>query len=228
MNTRKRKLADISGGPVTGRQPLTKRRRTPLFELLSFLDHEIRKGPRFETQKRVGKPSPFSILKKSKATKVFLRKEHSEAMQALVIFLRFGSLADDRSRWLPAIEVFKRTGVMPCSQHKIISRWKQRGFLIYKEKRKGKQQVLTPEQVRWITDINTLQSMTHMSLRKRSQLIRDKFDLPSFYHSTLREYYIRHGVKYKKPDYKFWKSNAENLELQKKQMEFVQELGSMI
>lgn len=45
---------------------------------------------------------------------------------------------------------------------------------------------------------------------------------------TLRKYYIKYGVRFKSPDYKYWKSLAEKNELQKDQLEFVQELGTMI
>ena len=45
---------------------------------------------------------------------------------------------------------------------------------------------------------------------------------------TLRNYYIKYGVRFKRPDYKYWKSLAEKNELQKDQLEFVQELGTMI
>ncbi len=60
------------------------------------------------------------MLKKSKGTKILLRKEHSEAVQALVIFLRFGSLANDKSAWLTPKEVFCKTGIKIPTQHKII------------------------------------------------------------------------------------------------------------
>jgi len=45
---------------------------------------------------------------------------------------------------------------------------------------------------------------------------------------TLRKYYIKYGVRFKRPDSKYWKSLAEKNELQKDQLEFVQELGTMI
>ena len=45
---------------------------------------------------------------------------------------------------------------------------------------------------------------------------------------TLRKYYIKYGVRFKRPDYKYWKSLAEKNELQKDQLELVQELGTMI
>ena len=41
MNEKKRKLEDISGGAHRGRQPLTKRRKVPLYELTEFLSRDI-------------------------------------------------------------------------------------------------------------------------------------------------------------------------------------------
>jgi transposase len=46
--------------------------------------------------------------------------------------------------------------------------------------------------------------------------------------STIRNYYIKYGVKYKRPDYKYYKCRAEEQELQQKQLEFAKELGTMI
>ena len=51
-------------------------------------------------------------------------------MQALVIFLRFGSINSDEREWLSPTEVFRRTGVKLSTQHKLIARWRRRSFLI--------------------------------------------------------------------------------------------------
>ena len=55
--------------------------------------------------------------------------------------------------------------------------------------------------------------MSHMSLKKRCRVIMDHFGLATFDPMTLRRYYLKHGVKYKRPDYRFWKSMAENKQL---------------
>ena len=119
--------------------------------------------------------------------------------------------------WLRPTEVFNRTGVKLASQYHIIARWKRRGFIIEKAKRDGGPRLLSVEQVAWVTSKDTLESMTHLSLRRRVQLVREKFDLASLTHQALHKYYLRCGVKFKRPDYKFWKSNAENLRLKDKQ-----------
>ena len=80
----------------------------------------------------------------------------------------------------------------------------------------------------WVTSKDTLESMSHLSLRRRAHLVREKFGLAKLTHQTLHKYYTRYGVKYKRPDYKFWKSNAENLHLKNKQLEFVKLLGTFI
>jgi hypothetical protein len=72
---------------------------------------------------------------RSKTTKIFFRKEHSLAAQAMVIFLRFGSLSSDEKPWLTSREVQKRTGILIASQYNIVKRWRQRGFVVVKAKR---------------------------------------------------------------------------------------------
>ena len=88
--------------------------------------------------------------------------------------------------------------------------------------------MLSPEQVEWLTSLETLQQMSHLSLRKRAQVVQEKFNLPKFHFSTLQGYYIRYKVKYKKPDYKFWKSSADIDDLRGKQKLFVHELGQLL
>jgi hypothetical protein len=66
-----------------------------------------------------------------------LRREHSVATQTLVILLRFGTLSSDAHPWLRPTDVFKRTGIKLNTQHYIIARWRKRGFVIDKVKRKG-------------------------------------------------------------------------------------------
>ena len=52
-----------------------------------------------------------------------------------------------------------------------------------------------------------------MSLKKRCRVIMDNFGLATFDPMTLCRYYLKDGVKYKRPDYRFWKSMAENKQL---------------
>jgi len=150
-----------------------------------------------------------------------LRKEISEEMQALVIFLRFGSLNSDKNAWHRPSEVFKRTGIKMCTQLGIITRWRNRGFVILRNKHPGRKETLTRNQIHHIVSAETLQRMTHLSLARRSQILRDELGLKSMSSKTLRNYYIKYGVKFKRPDYKYWKSLAEKNELQRDQMEFV-------
>ena len=70
--------------------------------------------------------------------------------------------------------------------------------------------------------------MNNLSLKRRAMIIRDQYRLKTFDQETLRKYYMRHGVTFKRPDYTYWKSLAENEELKKKQFAFVNELGTMI
>jgi transposase len=86
----------------------------------------------------------------------------------LVIFLRFGTLSDDSSTWNSATEVFKRTGVKLQTQYNFIRRWRERGFLIFNKKRPGKKEMLSEEQISWLIDCKTLNSMAHLNLMQRS------------------------------------------------------------
>ena len=96
-------------------------------------------------------------------------------MQAIVIWLRFGSLNDDSNPCLTTTEVFKRTGVKMCSQHKIIDRWRRRGFVIMMTKGKGRKPMMSQEQMEWLTSKEVLMGMSHLDLRRRAEEIRLKF-----------------------------------------------------
>ena len=114
------------------------------------------------------------------------------------------------------------------TQHKLIARWRRRNFLILKTHRAGKKGVLNPEQIEWVTSIDTLQSMVHLSLKKRAMIVRDRYQMRTFDAMTLRRYYIKYKVKYIRPSYTYWKSFAEKKSLKEKQLAFVQQLGTII
>ena len=70
--------------------------------------------------------------------------------------------------------------------------------------------------------------MSHLSLVERARIIRERFELPSLTDRALAGYYRRHNVRFKRPDYVFYKGGAEMQDLRGKQHEFVQHLGSLI
>ena len=115
-----------------------------------------------------------------------------------------------------------------ASQHKIVKRWRRNGFVVTKTKRKGRKGKLTPEQIQWLINLDNLQSMRHLSLRKRCLVIKEHLGLERFDRESLRRIYLKHGVKYKRPDYRFWKSLAKNKQLKENQLQFVQNLGTII
>lgn len=146
MQTRKRKLEDISGDAPKGRQPLTKRRKAPLYDLIEFFQRQVlmkeqQRG--FKRRKKSLDSCKFQISSNSSSFGLKIRKEHSQEMQALVIFLRFGSILSDEKKWLTSTEVFRRTGIKSSTQYQMIQRWRKRGFLIIKQKRQGRKVVLT-------------------------------------------------------------------------------------
>lgn len=110
---KKRRLEEMSGNPIEGRQPLTKRRQTSAFELIQFLSRAV-EGSNPPKLKRSKKEVAFP---KSKKHSLRVRQEFSESVQALVIFLRFGNLSDDSHEWLTPSEVFKRTGIKLPTQY---------------------------------------------------------------------------------------------------------------
>jgi transposase len=207
----------------------SKRRRCGINEVAAFLADDVAHRPRPPPRRPLSEAAKlFRAFHRSKATKHLLRREHSNEKQALVIFLRFGSLHDDGSPWLRANEVHRRTGVRPSTQCAMIKRWRARGFIVTKTRRRGVPPKLTPAQAQWLVSLDTLQQMSHLSLRKRAAVVRERFGLATFDHSTVRDYYRRHGVRYKRPDYKFWKSSADLAGLREQQLEFVQRLGQLL
>ena len=133
--------------------------------------------------------------------------------QALVIFLRFASLQTDARPWLAPTEVYRRTGVKLTSQWRIIQRWRSNGFLILRNQRPGQPRMLTAEQAAWVTSPETLQAQSHLSLARRAEQVRERFGFAKFSGQTLMQYYRRLKIRYKWPDYRFWKSLAENRRL---------------
>ena len=116
METRskKRKLVEIAGVAPEGRGPLTKRKKVTEFRLMKFLETEIHHG-HLNERKRVKRTKdqevPFRKSKSKKYHGLMVRKELSQELLALVIFLRYGSINNDQREWLSPTEVFKRTGV---------------------------------------------------------------------------------------------------------------------
>ncbi len=94
--------------------------------------------------------------------------------------------------------------------------------MVSKVKRPGRPQRLTSEQVSWLTSLDTLQSMRHLSLMKRCQIVMECFNFVKFDRESLCKIYLKHGVKHKRPDYNmFWKSMAENQQLRERQLELI-------
>ena len=77
------------------------------------------------------------------------------------------------------------------AQANIITRWRRRGFRVESHVgRRGKELLLNQQQI-------------NLSLRERAALVREKFNLPSFGPTTLRNYYLREKVRYRKPQFSY-------------------------
>jgi transposase len=223
---KKRKLPEIAGGYLLTHEVLNlskKRKLNKKVDQIEYLSQFISKKP---PKKKVS--DCFKEFKRSMGSKFLLRKEHSVDMQALVIYLRHGTLKSDELVLRSLTQIEKLTGIRPCSQLKIYQRWRQRGFVIVNIKRKGYKQMLTREQVDYIIQKVTLEEMSHLSLRKRALLIKEKFHLQSFSHVTLQKYYKRYGIKYKRPDYRYWKNPQEINELRCMQYNYVREMVDLM
>ena len=122
MPPKKRKLEDLyeDEEPI-GRQPFSKRRKINDYDLMHYLEKQIKishEQKQYPLKEKSNKKKPHidmrGIMKK---TKIF----HSLEKQALVIFLRFGSLNSDKREWMKATEVYEKTGIKISSQWNIIN-----------------------------------------------------------------------------------------------------------
>ena len=89
-------------------------------------------------------------------------------------------------------------------------------------------EILNTEQIEWLASPDTLDEMNHLSLSKRALIMREKFGLEKFSSATLRNYYARYGVKFKKPDYKYYRTQAEDQDLKERQLIFVKQLAQIM
>ena len=87
---------------------MTKRRLNPELELIQYLSRSFERPAGLPRSR--GVKDPFQRDAKTQLG-LRIRREHSLAVQALVIFLRFGSLQSDSRRIRSSTEVFWQTGV---------------------------------------------------------------------------------------------------------------------
>ena len=95
------------------------------------------------------------------------------------------------------------TGVKLSTQYMIIKRWLSRGRQVVSKIAPGMKvgkKKLTFEQEAYLASPATLESMRHLSLNQRANILRDKFELSSFSSMTLWRYYKRLKVSYSKPN----------------------------
>ena len=78
----------------------------------------------------------------------------------------------------------------------------------------------------WIVNPHTVKKQSHLPLRLRAEIIRRRFKLKGFDPVTLRQYYLRLGVKYRWPHYDYQQKHRKAEEIQGKQQQFTKELGT--
>ena len=70
--------------------------------------------------------------------------------------------------------------------------------------------------------------MAHLSLRERVSVIRNKFDMPKFTHSTLRSIYLRNNAKFRSPRYQYAAKYEKSVELVAQQQNYSREITSRL
>ena len=118
-------------------------------------------------------------------------------------------------------------GIKCGAQHNIIKRWRDRNFQIVSHlSNRGKVKMLSEEQQLWIVNPTTLKEQSHLPLRIRAKIIRTRFNLKSFSQNTLRDYYLRRKVRFRRPTYDYQQKHTRAAELQLQQQQFIKELGT--
>ncbi len=145
---------------------------------------------------------------------IIKRRELSLDEQRRVIWLRFGSLDCADVQWHRSCDVFKMTGVLPCTQRKLIKRWIANNMqLVSFKSLRGKQRMLSEAQRHQIASPQMLLEMRHLSLAQRAELIRERLNLPSFSAMTLSKIYRECGARYQKPQVIYRSKGERQFEL---------------
>jgi hypothetical protein len=124
---------------------------------LQFLESGDAKDPIKKVRKNARERPSYPIIIK--------RRELSLDEQRRVIWLRFGSLDSADVQWHRSCDVFKMTGVLPCTQRKLIKRWLANNMqLVSFKSLRGKQRMLSEAQRHLIASPQMLLEMRHLSL----------------------------------------------------------------
>ena len=78
-SSKKRTAAEVTGGFQVGRQPLTKRRCIQPIDLRRFLTDRVEERHPPRSPAKVSMDKSLQQFRRSKATKIFFRKEYSAA-----------------------------------------------------------------------------------------------------------------------------------------------------
>ena len=115
------------------------RRTATLEKQLQFLESIDVKDPIKRMRKNARERPSYPVIIK--------RRELSLDEQRRVIWLRFHSLDSADVQWHRSIDVFKMTGVLPCTQRKLIKRWLANNMQVISFKSlRGKQRMLSEAQ----------------------------------------------------------------------------------
>ena len=146
-----------------------------------------------------------------------------------VIGLYFGcECRRNRIKWTR--EALANTfGITVLSVDRIIKRFRANGLEPVtdgrksKDRRGGRARKLSTGEAEWLVSDETLNAMRHLNLRQRSELLRSKYQMEISW-SSLRNYYRRSEVRYRKPDIQSCSKIKRASEILRKQIQFVVEL----
>jgi transposase len=156
---------------------------------------------------------------------IIKRRELSLDEQRRVRWLRFHSLDSADVQWHRSIDVFKMTGVLPCTQRKLIKRWLANNMQVLSFKGlRGKQRMLSEAQRHYIASPQMLLEMRHLSLAQRAEVIRERLNLPSLSAMSVSKIYRECGARYQKPQVIYRSKGERQFELLHQQKQFSQEI----
>ncbi len=145
---------------------------------------------------------------------IIKRRELSLDEQRRVIWLRFGSLDSAEVQWHRSCDVFRMTGVLPCTQRKLIKRWVANKMQVISFKSlRGKQRMLSEAQRHHIASPQMLLEMRHLSLAQRAEQLKERLKLPSLSAMSLSKIYRECGARYQKPQVIYRSKGERKFEL---------------
>ena len=122
-----------------------------------------------------------------------------------VIWLRFGSLTEEGKPRMPYRRIFEISGVKPVAAFRIVRRWRENGYKVLPSMKGTHPRKVwyTPDIKAFLLDPTTLRAWAPYSLQGRLILLKERFPEVKIVHRTLCQFYHDHGIRYRKPQYRY-------------------------